>query len=156
MVAQLSSLILQSDWLLWRSHVRILVTVYTSRLWLGATDRDVESVFRWTDGSLINYVNWDDGQPTGTANSNLNCLGLSPSTMKWTDYECTDNKQFLCETIQGRSKKCEICDIQTHTPRLQLTEVAMGSVICLGQNHTLDIFLLVTSGVTPTDLLMTN
>ena len=34
-------------------------------IWLGATDKDVETVFRWTDGSIVNWVNWDADQPAG-------------------------------------------------------------------------------------------
>ena len=33
------------------------------RLWLGATDEEVEGLWRWTDGEKFSYLNWKKGFP---------------------------------------------------------------------------------------------
>ena len=68
-------------------------------VWLGATDHDVDSVFRWTDGYIVNWVNWDTHHPVGGPNKA--CIGVVGSSNKWANYECTDTKKFFCETAKG-------------------------------------------------------
>ena len=69
-------------------------------VWLGAADHEVDSVFRWTDGHIVSWVNWDAGQPVGGPDNA--CIGVVGSSNKWANYECTDMKKFLCETVEGK------------------------------------------------------
>lgn len=32
--------------------------------WIGLSDREKESDYRWTDGSVFNYTNWDEMSPS--------------------------------------------------------------------------------------------
>ena len=64
---------------------------------------DVESAFRWTDGSIVSWVNWQNGYPKGTKrrDSQRNCLVRNGTGGEWVDYDCTVTKKFYCETIEG-------------------------------------------------------
>ena len=65
---------------------------------------DVESIFRWTDGSTVSWVNWETGHPAGTSRvgSEKDCLVRQGNVGKWADYNCTDTKKFYCETVEGK------------------------------------------------------
>ena len=64
---------------------------------------DVESIFRWTDGSISSWVNWDTRFPAGTSSvgSEKDCLVRHSNGGKWADYNCTDTKKIYCETVEG-------------------------------------------------------
>lgn len=34
--------------------------------WIGLSDREKESDYRWTDGCVFNYTNWDEMSPSKT------------------------------------------------------------------------------------------
>ena len=59
----------------------------------------MDSVFRWTDGYIVNSVNWDTDKPIGGPDKA--CIGVGGSSNKWANYECTDMKKFFCETVEG-------------------------------------------------------
>ena len=85
-----------------QNYIRSLQQTFL-RIWLGATDKDVESAFRWTDGSIVSWVNWDTGHPAGTtgAGSEKDCLVRNGNEGKWVDNNCADTKKFYCETVEG-------------------------------------------------------
>ena len=67
--------------------------------WLGATDADAEGVYRWQDGSVVEYYqNFKSGQPTGAGNENYL---LMTETGEWDDRGDTDTHPFFCEYIRG-------------------------------------------------------
>ena len=71
---------------------------------LGATDKDVETAFRWTDGSIVNWVNWDADQPAGRIKrlSEKDRSVRRGNGGEWIDHDCADTKKFYCETVEGR------------------------------------------------------
>ena len=71
-------------------------------VWLGATDKDVETAFRWTDGSIVSWVKWDRFQPKGRVNNDNDCIAVNRETKKWADYDCDANITFYCETAEGK------------------------------------------------------
>ena len=76
------------------------VTVSLYSLWIGATDLDVETVFRWTDGSILNWMNWDSGQPNNH-DSEQHCVKRR-NEGKWNDYFCDENTKFICDGKEGK------------------------------------------------------
>ena len=77
-------------------HVEILIFTFCSSesIWLGLTDAEVESVFRWFDGSVITWVSWTPGQPDGSIFAN--CV-VRQQDGKWLDEDCESQFQFYCE-----------------------------------------------------------
>ena len=72
--------------------------------WIGLTDADVESEWKWCDGRILSmYTNWAPGQPNNH-NNNQDCVAIRKGHFFDTDYDgewhddtCTDEKGFICE-----------------------------------------------------------
>ncbi len=62
-------------------------------VWLGATDSEVRSVFRWSDGCILNWTRWGDGMPDNTGH----CVVRRPDAT-WSDRPCDREKKFYCES----------------------------------------------------------
>ena len=57
---------------------------------LGLTDLEIEGTFVWnTDFSVLDYTNWDYGQPNGYYSQD--CVITCYSEDKWCDTGCTHN-----------------------------------------------------------------
>ena len=78
-------------------------------LWIGLEDSAVEGMFRWTDGYLVTWLNWENGQPTGDSYSDENvddCIVRRSGTLgQWLDKDCREQKNYYCEKI---FRKCLI------------------------------------------------
>lgn len=66
--------------------------------WLGATDKNQEGVFVWTDGSDWDYSNWDSGEPNQGPGDG-DCLGFYlDGTRAWYDRACNDPyASYICK-----------------------------------------------------------
>ena len=53
-------------------------------LWLGASDHEVEKLWKWTDGEKVSYSNWDKGEPNNSSR-NEHHLGIWDKA-KWNDF----------------------------------------------------------------------
>ena len=86
-----------------RQWLKIIWLETIDRLWIGLEDTEVESMFRWTDGYLVTWVNWHGGRALGDSRDGpqiRDCVyRLSGSTGKWVDGDCTDNRAYYCETV---------------------------------------------------------
>lgn len=67
----------------------------THNSWLGLTDQQVESVFRWQNGFITSWVNWFPHQPDGLKAAN--CVLRHHPSGKWTDEDCQTQHPFYCE-----------------------------------------------------------
>ena len=79
------------------------------RIWLGASDTDVETVFRWMDGSILSWVNWEAGYPSGVSGLSFesDCIARLGTGGKWADHNCNETRKFYCETTEGRCRQFE-------------------------------------------------
>ena len=62
---------------------------------LGGSDQEKEGTWRWTDGHLWNYTNWERS-PSGKWGRNTDCLFMNKHTGKWADLSCSKGSSFLC------------------------------------------------------------
>ena len=67
--------------------------------WVGCRDVQVEGIFRWEDGTLSNWNNWDSDQPNGETDQN--CVSLETSK-KWQDKDCTESKRYICMSTPSK------------------------------------------------------
>jgi hypothetical protein len=64
-----------------------------TNIYLGATDRESESHFKWVDGTMVDdgYTKWDENQPDDQGKGHENCLEIRRN--RWNDIGC--NQEFL-------------------------------------------------------------
>ncbi|NXP31829.1 MRC1 protein, partial [Leiothrix lutea] len=66
----------------------------TCGFWLGIY-RNVNGQLLWQDNSALDFVNWDDGQPSG---DELDfCVEMSAATGYWRVLPCSSQKGFICK-----------------------------------------------------------
>ena len=65
---------------------------------LGVTDTAVETVFRTTEGFVMTWADWDNGQPNDVRNTNTeDCAFRSNAGGRWWDTRCDFEYKFYCE-----------------------------------------------------------
>eukprot|EP00954_Amorphochlora_amoebiformis_P017354 1318615-Amorphochlora_amoeboformis.AAC.2 len=84
---------------------------YYRRMWIGLTDQETEGDFRWTDGSVLNFTHWDDGEPNNWFSSEHCAELLGPSGSgtwwsssdegRWNDMKCSNAFPFACGERYG-------------------------------------------------------
>lgn len=64
-------------------------------MWIGGRDNAVEGTWRWIDGTLIGYSNWNAGEPNNSGNEDY--LEIYTASGKWNDLNGTQSYPFICE-----------------------------------------------------------
>ncbi|XP_035687852.1 E-selectin-like isoform X2 [Branchiostoma floridae] len=67
--------------------------------WIGCTDRQIEGIWRWSDGSSLSYTNWAPTQPDNA--DGIQDCGILYSIYgyaQWDDTECSTPYFFICQT----------------------------------------------------------
>ena len=55
----------------------------------------------WSDGTPVNYTNWEIGQPD-SYNGLEACVQINPESGRWTDRDCNEKKKFVCKKRKGK------------------------------------------------------
>lgn len=69
-------------------------------VWMAGSDDEVEGRWVWSESRLpVSYTRWgrrqpDNGKSTGTAE---NCLAWESVHSTWSDLECEEEADYLCE-----------------------------------------------------------
>ncbi|XP_068203774.1 macrophage mannose receptor 1-like [Palaemon carinicauda] len=66
-----------------------------SDILMGYTDAVEEGVWLWSDGSPVEVVNWNTGEPNGQTTQN--CGVMYGNSGKWDDWYCDHTRNFGCE-----------------------------------------------------------
>ncbi|XP_048250959.1 C-type lectin-like [Haliotis rufescens] len=72
----------------------------SQRPWIGLRDTTRSNVYRWTDGSVPTYTNWNKGEPAFTfEGQDEDCVQilLRMFGSVWNDSDCNTLRWFVCE-----------------------------------------------------------
>ena len=92
-----------------QTNVFYVLVIVNKGLWIGLNDRDVEGVFRWTDGEALSYDKWkiraQNREPddlytvAGNQLTGADCVTTalqSDGSTFWFDQACSQEKMFIC------------------------------------------------------------
>ncbi|NWR54936.1 MRC1 protein, partial [Bucorvus abyssinicus] len=92
-----------------------LYTSKTSGFWIGIY-RNVNGQLLWQDNSALDFVNWDEGQPS---EDQLNyCVELSAFSGYWSILPCSSQKGFICKKPKSNFQYSSYLFIATMHPLL--------------------------------------
>ena len=76
-----------------------------NQVWLGANDRNSEGNWTWLDGTAMDYINWNAGEPNGGVWENCmeNVLGHG-----WNDNYCHHSRGYVCKKCFWPSHCCAL------------------------------------------------
>ena len=57
--------------------------------------------WHWSDGSMIDYVNWGEGQPDSRDTSQY-CAKVYQDGGKWDDVLCSEKNGFICKAKKSK------------------------------------------------------
>ncbi|XP_041354209.1 collectin-12-like [Gigantopelta aegis] len=67
--------------------------------WIGADDSQEEGVWRWTDGSLVEFSNWRAGRPNAGRVDEDYAAMEKASSYSWNDFRPQKEFVSLCEMV---------------------------------------------------------
>jgi hypothetical protein len=73
-----------------------VATLLDQSMWLGASDRALEGLFVWVDGSAVSAGNWGPGQPDSFPGQNCVQKREEPGE-PWYDQSCDNLELYVCE-----------------------------------------------------------
>ncbi|KAM9331906.1 collectin-12-like isoform 2-T2 [Pholidichthys leucotaenia] len=74
--------------------------------WIGLTDKEVENVWRWLDGTEPTFTQWKPGQPDNWSHGHEkgeDCAGIIRDGL-WNDFSCEDLINYICEKEMESSR----------------------------------------------------
>ncbi|XP_043995221.1 macrophage mannose receptor 1-like [Gambusia affinis] len=63
----------------------------------------------WSDHSPLTFTNWETGQPDNKGSTNMtSCAAVDTSTRTWWDVDCSEEHEFICQTLIPSSRRLEL------------------------------------------------
>lgn len=71
--------------------------IQASDWWMGLDDTAVEGKFAWSDGTPLDYMNWNEGEPNNAGNEDCASLPIWAGGL-WNDLPCDLPRPYVCKT----------------------------------------------------------
>ncbi|XP_064329672.1 C-type mannose receptor 2 [Phalacrocorax carbo] len=72
--------------------------------WIGLHTYENDGRFKWSDGSLLNFVSWAPGKPR-PINKDKKCVYMTASREDWGDQKCLTALPYICKRSNGTATK---------------------------------------------------
>lgn len=83
-------------------------TDLTTHAWIGLNDQQKEGTFQWSDGSPIDFIYWNIGEPNNVASED--CVELVKGTY-WNDILCSESFPYICKYPRRKTVCMCLCCI---------------------------------------------
>ncbi|XP_044179085.1 uncharacterized protein LOC114946811 isoform X1 [Acropora millepora] len=83
----------------WLNNRLRAVSSWSNYFWIGLNDRDMSSLFYWSDGSPYSLRAWYPGAPSDYSSKNLKaCVKMYTSSVGyWMDASCGEYRPYVCK-----------------------------------------------------------
>lgn len=71
-----------------------------NRIWIGLNSLALDGSFKWSDGSPVDFANWDIGEPNNFQNQEK-CANMYAQHGMWNDENCNAVMNFVCKRRNG-------------------------------------------------------
>jgi len=68
--------------------------------WLGATDQDMEGVWKWADGKSMTYSNWSSGEPNNSHSEDFLVVFGKERGHTWNDWSGANKTRYVLQTSE--------------------------------------------------------
>ncbi|CAL1527104.1 unnamed protein product [Lymnaea stagnalis] len=93
----------------------ITYNLHLSKIWIGLNDIDNENIYKWEDGTPLNFTAWDSGEGPNsgsfyhaTHHNENDCVVIDLEyDSKWAEFPCDESSSFLFFT--DREEHYYIC-----------------------------------------------
>ncbi|XP_063816089.1 C-type mannose receptor 2 [Pseudophryne corroboree] len=85
-----------------QTYINGLLTGYSSTLWIGLNDLNVNGGWQWSDGAPLKYLNWETDQPSNSEEENCAVI-RTESSGAWQNRNCYNALPYVCKKSSKRS-----------------------------------------------------
>ncbi|KAM3922534.1 C-type mannose receptor 2 isoform 1-T1 [Leptodactylus fuscus] len=85
-----------------QTYINGLLTGYSSTLWIGLNDINVNGGWQWSDGSPLKYLNWESDQPSNSEEENCAVIRTEMSGA-WQTRNCYNALPYVCKKSSKRN-----------------------------------------------------
>uniref|UniRef100_A0A8C3S4D6 C-type mannose receptor 2 n=1 Tax=Chelydra serpentina TaxID=8475 RepID=A0A8C3S4D6_CHESE len=79
-----------------QTYINGLLTGYSSTLWIGLNDLDMNGGWQWSDNSPLKYLNWENDQPDNPSEENCGVI-RTESSGGWQNRDCSIALPYVCK-----------------------------------------------------------
>ncbi|XP_077169931.1 C-type mannose receptor 2 [Paroedura picta] len=79
-----------------QTYINGLLTGYSSTLWIGLNDLDLNGGWQWSDNSPLKFLSWENGQPDNPQEENCGVI-RSESSGGWQNRDCSIALPYICK-----------------------------------------------------------
>ncbi|XP_075033477.1 C-type mannose receptor 2 [Mixophyes fleayi] len=85
-----------------QTYINGLLTGYSSTLWIGLNDLNVNGGWQWSDGAPLKFLNWENDQPSNSEEDNCAVI-RTESSGAWQSRNCYNALPYVCKKSSKRS-----------------------------------------------------